>query len=67
MEAGPRRGALPEGVLTMLFSDIEGSTRLLHEIGDQYGEVLDDHHRVLREVPDVAWRRRGVARVAPSR
>src|SRR4051794_2411150 len=50
MEVGPQRGQLPEGVLTMLFSDIEGSTKLLHEIGNQYGEVLDEHHRVLREV-----------------
>ena len=34
----------------MLFSDIEGSTRLLHEIGDLYGEVLANHHAILRSV-----------------
>jgi predicted ATPase/class 3 adenylate cyclase len=49
-----RRSAmpLPEGTVTLLFSDIEGSTRLLHEIGEVYGEVLADHHRLLREVWD---------------
>lgn len=41
---------LPAGVVTLLFSDIEGSTRLLRELGDAYGEVLADHHRLLREV-----------------
>src|SRR5437764_419465 len=50
MEAARRQGRLPTGELTMLFSDIEGSTRLLHEIGEAYGDVLADHHRVLREV-----------------
>ncbi len=34
----------------MLFTDIEGSTRLLHEIGDLYGEVLGEHDRLLRSV-----------------
>jgi len=42
---------LPVGVVTLLFSDIEGSTRLLQELGDAYGEVLSDHYRLLRE----AW------------
>lgn len=41
---------LPVGVVTLLFSDIEGSTRLLHELGDAYGAVLGDHHRLLRGV-----------------
>lgn len=45
-----RMRLLPEGEVTMLFSDIEGSTRLLHEVGELYGEVLADHHRVLRDV-----------------
>jgi class 3 adenylate cyclase len=43
---------LPTGTVTFLFTDIEGSTRLLQELGDGYGEVLADHRRVLRE----AWR-----------
>ena len=34
----------------MLFTDIEGSTRLLHEIGDLYGDVLAEHDRLLRSV-----------------
>ena len=39
---------LPSGTVTLLFTDIEGSTRLLHELGDRYVEVLADHRRVLR-------------------
>ncbi|MGH2868657.1 MAG: ATP-binding protein [Solirubrobacteraceae bacterium] len=42
--------ALPTGVVTLLFTDIEGSTRLLQELGDVYGEVLAEHHRLLRGV-----------------
>jgi predicted ATPase len=41
---------LPTGTVTFLFTDIEGSTRLLQELGaERYGEVLADHRRVLRE------------------
>ncbi len=36
--------------MSLLFTDIEGSTRLLHEIGDVYGEVLSEHDRLLRGV-----------------
>jgi predicted ATPase len=43
---------LPTGTVTFLFTDIEGSTRLLHELGDAYTEVLADHRRVLRECFD---------------
>src|SRR5258706_1074546 len=39
---------LPTGTVTFLFSDIQGSTRLLHELGDGYAEVLAQHRRVLR-------------------
>jgi predicted ATPase/class 3 adenylate cyclase len=39
---------LPSGTVTMLFTDIEGSTRLLHELGERYADVLADHRRVLR-------------------
>ncbi len=39
---------LPTGVVTLLFTDVEGSTRLLHELGDHYGEVLHEHRRRLR-------------------
>ena len=40
---------LPSGTVTFLFTDIEGSTRLLHEHGDRYVELLSEHRRVLRE------------------
>ena len=40
--------ALPTGTVTFLFTDIEGSTRLLHELGDAYAEALADHRRLLR-------------------
>jgi class 3 adenylate cyclase len=40
---------LPSGTLTLLFTDIEGSTRLLNELGDGYADVLAEHRRVLRE------------------
>ncbi|CAN5570389.1 hypothetical protein BH24ACT26_BH24ACT26_10990 [soil metagenome] len=39
---------LPSGTVTLLFSDIEGSTRLLQGLGTAYGDVLADHHRLLR-------------------
>jgi class 3 adenylate cyclase len=40
---------LPSGTVTFLFSDIEGSTRLLEQLGDRYADVLGDHRRILRE------------------
>jgi predicted ATPase/class 3 adenylate cyclase len=40
---------LPSGTVTFLFTDIEGSTRLLHELGGAYAEVLVEHRRLLRE------------------
>jgi predicted ATPase/class 3 adenylate cyclase len=41
---------LPTGTVTFLFTDIEGSTRLLHSLGpDAYAEALAEHRRVLRE------------------
>jgi class 3 adenylate cyclase len=36
--------------VTFLFTDIEGSTRLLQELGDEYGQVVADHRRLLRDV-----------------
>src|SRR6266508_5158408 len=41
---------LPTGVVTLLFTDVEGSTRLLQELGDDYGEALHEHRRRLRAV-----------------
>jgi predicted ATPase/class 3 adenylate cyclase len=41
---------LPTGTVTLLFTDIEGSTKLLDEIGDRsYAKVLATHRRVLRD------------------
>jgi predicted ATPase/class 3 adenylate cyclase len=37
------------GTVTLLFTDIEGSTKLLRQLGDRYHGVLGDHHRLLRE------------------
>ena len=39
---------LPSGTVTFLFSDVEGSTRLLTRLRDRYAEVLGAHQRVLR-------------------
>ena len=39
---------LPSGTVTFLFSDVEGSTLLLRQLRDRYGEVLADHQRLLR-------------------
>jgi predicted ATPase/class 3 adenylate cyclase len=41
--------AAPEGTVTLLFTDIEGSTRLLRETGDGYAELLLTHRRLLRK------------------
>ena len=38
---------LPGGTVTLLFTDIEGSTRLVEQLEDRYPAVLADHHRVL--------------------
>lgn len=40
---------LPGGTVTFLFSDIEGSTRLLERLGDGYADLDRDHRRILRE------------------
>jgi class 3 adenylate cyclase len=41
---------LPGGTVTFVFTDIEGSTRLLQELGDEgYGRVSGDHRRIVRE------------------
>ncbi|MGI8828268.1 MAG: ATP-binding protein [Candidatus Limnocylindria bacterium] len=41
---------LPSGTVTFLFTDVEGSTRLLHALGpDAYADALATHRRMLRE------------------
>lgn len=39
---------LPTGTVTFLFTDIEGSTRLLHELGEAYAGALAEHRLLLR-------------------
>jgi predicted ATPase len=42
---------LPSGTVTFLFTDIEGSTKLLHLLGaESYADALAEHRRVVREV-----------------
>ena len=44
------RRDLPTGTVTFLFTDVEGSTGLLHELGaEAYAEALAEHRRILRE------------------
>src|SRR5438034_1121590 len=40
---------LPGGTVTFLFTDIEGSTKLLHELGDAYADALAEHRRIVRD------------------
>ena len=43
------RGDLPTGTVTFLFTDVEGSTKLLEEIGDEsYDQALAEHRRIVR-------------------
>jgi predicted ATPase/class 3 adenylate cyclase len=56
VDSGPRTeepaAGLPSGTLTFLFTDIEGSTKLVQELGpDAYGDVLGHHRDLLR----TAW------------
>ncbi|MGH8792490.1 MAG: adenylate/guanylate cyclase domain-containing protein [Stackebrandtia sp.] len=46
-DSGP---ALPSGLVTFLFTDIEGSTRMACQLGDGYRRMLHDHRRLLRDV-----------------
>lgn len=39
---------LPTGTVTFLFTDIEGSTQLLHQLGAEYASVLNDQKQLLR-------------------
>jgi transcriptional regulator with XRE-family HTH domain len=40
--------SLPSGTVTFLFTDIEGSTRLLQQLGPRYADVLGTQQRILR-------------------
>ncbi|MHA3700785.1 ATP-binding protein [Jatrophihabitans sp. YIM 134969] len=41
---------LPTGTVTLVFTDIQGSTDLLHAHPATYGDILAEHHRLLRSV-----------------
>jgi predicted ATPase/class 3 adenylate cyclase len=46
----PVRSDLPSGTVTFLFTDVEGSTKLLHALGpDGYAAALAEHRRIVRE------------------
>jgi class 3 adenylate cyclase len=47
------RRDLPSGTVTFLFTDVEGSSRLLQELGTElYVHSLDDHRKVVRAACD---------------
>ncbi|MDQ3646188.1 MAG: hypothetical protein M3345_04550, partial [Actinomycetota bacterium] len=44
------RTDLPSGEVTFLFTDVEGSTKLLHELGPSgYADALAEHRAILRQ------------------
>ncbi len=49
-EAGhaARTVGLPSGVVTLVFTDVEGSTRLLRSLGGQFAELLTAHNEIIR-------------------
>ena len=47
--SGVRMAGLPTGTVTLLFTDIEGSTPLVHRLGDGFGAVREQHRRLLRK------------------
>ena len=49
MDTKDRTGDLPTGTVTIQFTDIEGSARLLQRLRvADYGDVLAQHHRLIR-------------------
>ena len=49
----------PGGIVTFLFTDIEGSTQLLNQLRDQYEVLISGHHQIIREAL-VRWNGREV-------
>ncbi len=41
--------SFPEGIVTFLFTNIEGSSELMKQLGEDYKKLLDDHLAILRE------------------
>ena len=50
--------SLPTGTVTFLFTDIEGSTKLLQQLGAQYTDVLAAHHAILADAVEGSGGRR---------
>src|SRR5436190_8974319 len=48
----PVVGELPAGTVTLLFTDVDGSTELVKGLGEQYGAVLATHRDLLRQAFD---------------
>jgi class 3 adenylate cyclase len=60
------RRDLPSGTVTFLFTDVEGSTKPLRELGaEAYGEALLEHRRVLREAFDAGGASRSIRKATP--
>ena len=60
-------GELPVGTVTFLFTDIEGSTKLLQRSGELYAELLADVHQYANALHALGVRRTdGVALLAPN-
>jgi len=38
---------LPRGTVTLLFTDMEGSTRLLQQVGERYTDLLEEYRQLL--------------------
>jgi predicted ATPase/class 3 adenylate cyclase len=53
LEVSPSTGqTLPTGTVTFLFTDIEGSTRLVQALGDEWVPVLEAHNRLVGRAID---------------
>src|SRR5215469_16582917 len=48
LSGGASMRELPTGTVTLLFTDIEGSTRLLQHLGERYSDVLAESRNLLR-------------------
>ena len=60
-------GELPIGAVTFLFTDVEGSTRLLHELGAEgYAVELAEHRRVFARPAHRRAGSRSIPRETPS-
>ncbi len=49
VEGHQKDGSIPSGTVTFLFTDIEGSTKLLERLREQYALVLEDQRTILRK------------------